>query len=444
MPVGARRRFSLVEYGPPVDLAADISVAAGIDRSKARQLIEQAGERVARTLGFSSNPVQVDANGIRIFDVAGMIRLGPSLELEIAPKFLGLDRDDARWREDFYFLANLSRHGRLLASERLKASSGAPRDLAALVARSLAGMYRDNRRKPLRSYRRSQETSFSIDGEVDPFDLRHPDPDGFAQEIVRYDRRNPFNASIVGAAKELLPEVSDPIAVAELVRIVEDLPEQGRPSTTRTRRVPGRARAWQPVIDLSNDVLRGLGVSYKYGVASAPGYVVGTWRTWEDLLVVASRFAFGREVVRVQPEHQLGIRTRTASGGASAFNVFPDLMITVGSSGFRFILDAKYKSNSEKGRVRISEADVYEALAFARATVCDTVVLAYPALPSNSQLSPGQVLSFEQVLVDKTRICGVQIEVRGISQRGGLKLFSDRMGQGLRGIIASGAPSIRF
>jgi 5-methylcytosine-specific restriction enzyme subunit McrC len=435
MPAGSRRRFSLVEYGQPVDLTADIAVAAGVDRGKARELLERAGERVARTLGFSSNPIQIDANGIRVVDVAGMIRLGPSLELEIAPKFLGLDRDDPRWREDFYFLANLSRHGRLLASERLKASSGAPRDLAALVARSLAGMYRDNRRKPLRSYRRAQEMSFSIDGEVDPFDLRHPGPDGFAQEIVRYDRRNPFNASIVGAAKELLPEVSDPIAVAELVRIIEDLPEQGQPSPTRMQRVPGRAREWQPAIDLSNDVLRGLGVSYKRGVASAPGYVVGTWRTWEDLLVVASRLAFGRDVVRVQPQHQLGTRTRTPSGGASAFNVFPDLMITTGSPGFRFLLDAKYKSNSEKGRVRISEADVYEALAFARATACDTVVLAYPALPSNSPLQLGQVVSFEMVSVDKTSIYGVEIEVRGISRRGGLKLLSDTMHQGLNEIV---------
>ena len=434
MRAGARRRFSLIEYGHPVDLATEISANVGIDRDKARLLIERAGERVAHTLGFSSNPIQTDAAGTRVADLAGMIRLGPSLELEIAPKFLGLDADDPRWREDFYFLANLSRHGRLLASERLRASGGAPRDLAALVARSLAGMYRDNRRKPLRSYRRSLETSFSIDGEVDPFDLRFPDSDGFAQEIVRYDRRNPFNSSIVGAAKDLLPEVSDPIAVAELVRIIEDLPGQGRPKPTRMQRVPGRARVWQPTVDLSNDVLRGLGVSYKYGAATAPGYVVGTWRTWEDLLVVASRFAFGRDVVRVQPGHQLGTRTRK-SGAASALKVFPDLMITTGPSALRFIVDAKYKSNSEKGRVRISEADVYEALAFARATMCDTVVLAYPALPVGLHPAPGQRLLFEQISVEKTRIHGVQMEVRGISQRGGLEGFSDKMRQGLSEIL---------
>jgi len=140
-------------------------------------------------------------------------------------------------------------------------------------------------------------------------------------------------------------------------------------------------------------------------------------------------------VIRVQPEHRLGTRTRTAAGTSDPLNVFPDLIIATGPPRTRFILDAKYKSNFLKGRVRISEADVYEALAFAKATTCDTVVLAYPALPSNGQLLLGQVLPFEQVSVDKTRIYGVEIEVRGISQRGGLKLFSDRIKLDLETIV---------
>src|SRR5207247_11148151 len=140
-----------------VELTAEAADDTGIDGRKSRQLIVAAGQRAARTLGFSSNPLIVDMDGVQATDIAGMIRLGPSLELEIAPKFLGLDGDHVHWREDFYFLANLSRHGRLLASERLRASSGAPRDLAALVARALVDMYWENRRQPLRSYRRTYE-----------------------------------------------------------------------------------------------------------------------------------------------------------------------------------------------------------------------------------------------------------------------------------------------
>jgi len=436
MSPGTRRRFSLVEYGQPLDIAVEIAAAASLDRDKARVLIERAGERIARTLRFSSNPIRIDADGVRAVDVAGMIRLGPSVELEIAPKFLGLDRADSRWREDFYLLANLSRHGRLLASERLKASSGAPRDLATLVARSLAGMYRDNRRRPLRSYRRSREVDFSIDGELDPIEMYQPGPDGFPQELIRYDRRNPFNASIVGAASELLPEVSDPIAVAELVRIVEDLPQQGRPTPNRSRKVPGRARVWQPTIDLANDVLQGLGVSYKNGFASAPGYVVNTWRVWEDLLIIASRFSFGRDATGVQSDYRLGLRYLGTAGAKSTVNVYPDLTISAGGSRPRFILDAKYKSSSEKGRTRISESDVYEALAYAKAGACDLIVLAYPSLPSNSLKTLGEVSVFETVVVDRTKIFGIEVEARGISQRGGLKLFSETMSTHLRSIVS--------
>jgi hypothetical protein len=434
MAIGERRRLSVVEYGQAIDLAGQIAAAARIDRNKAWRMIDAAGGRIARTLGFNANPIQTDARGTRVSDVAGMIRLAPSLELEIAPKFLGLDESDSGWREDFYFLANLSRHGRLLASERLRASGGAPRDLAALVARALAGMYRDSRRKPLRTYRTMRETSFAIEGDIDPFDLQFPDADGFAQDVIRYDRRNPFNASIVGAAKALLPDVSDPIAVKELSRVIEDLPQQGRPDPFRARNVPGRSRAWKPTIDLSNDILSGLGLSYKSGAATAPGYVIGTWQAWEHLLVVAARFGFGRNAVRVQAEHTLGIRRRSMSAGDSPLKVFPDLLITADS---RFILDAKYKTNSEKGRLRISEADTYEALAFSKATDCEIVVLAYPALPGKERLPLGQVLLFEQIEIDKIRIYGVQVEVRGISQKGGLTAFSGRMHSGLTALLSS-------
>jgi hypothetical protein len=434
--VGARRRLKLLEYAAPIDLTGEAARVAGIDRVKARQIIQAAGERAARTLGFSLSPLVADAEGVRATDIAGMIRLGPSLELEIAPKFLGLDGDDPRWREDFYFLANLSRHGSLLASERLRASGGAPRDLAALVARSLVGMYWDNRRNPLRSYRRIQEEDFFIDGEVDPIDVCFPGTDGFAQERIRYDRRNTFNAAIVAAAKELLPEVSDAEAVAGLVRLIEDLPNQGRAEPYRARRLPGRSRRWQPVVDLANDVVKGLGVSFQEGFASAPGYIVSTWRTWEDLLVLAMRLAYGRHVVRSQKEHELGTRTRFPAGSTSTLNVYPDL--TVAAQGQRpFVIDAKYKTNSEKGRVRVSEADAYEALAFARATKCDTVILAYPALPSGMQRLVGETVLFERLDIGSTKIYGVQVEIRGISRRSGFKSFSDGLRAGLESALQS-------
>ena len=148
----AHTRLSLVEYGKPVDLCHDLITEIGVDRATASQLLIEAGNRVASNLRFSYNPIIVDVKGTRAIDFAGLIRLTPSLELEIAPKFLGLDSSDKSWREDFFFLSTISQHGRLLGSDALYASGGAPQDISTLVARAMLSMYETRKRRPLRSY----------------------------------------------------------------------------------------------------------------------------------------------------------------------------------------------------------------------------------------------------------------------------------------------------
>lgn len=434
---GARARLSLVEYGIPVDLCKTISTSVGFDRARAAQMLIDAGSRAANSLGLSYNPITIDARGVRAVDFAGLIRLGPSLELEVAPKFLGLDDRDDLWREDFFFLSTLSRHGRLLASERLSASGGAPRDLSTLVARSLTGMYEARKRRPLRSYRRVKDTDFFIDGDPDPTDLIFPGPDGFEQEILRFDRRNPWNAAIHDAARELLPEVSDPAAAAGLVRLIEDLAPQSWNGTSGRKPIPARHRAWRPVHDLSLDVLNGLGMSYKQGLAHAPGYLVSTWQVWEDLLTIGARLGFGRSAVSPQKGFVLGTRKKSAEVDKSIpLSVFPDCVIEPDGTRPRMLLDAKYKGHVEKGPLRIAEADIYEAFAFSKAAACDRVILAYPALPSSVRLSTGSCSVFERVEIDNVRIVGVQIEARAISKSGALKAFAAALAQQLPSAIS--------
>ncbi|MBP0635925.1 restriction endonuclease [Cupriavidus sp. AcVe19-6a] len=425
-----RTRLSLVEYGAPVDLSRDIAAAAGLDRTKANSLLTDAGSRAASSLGLGYNPISVDAKGARAIDFAGLIRLAPSLELEVAPKFLGLDDADAAWREDFFFLSTLSRHGRLLASERLSASGGAPRDLSTLVARSITSMYEARKRRPLRTYRRVREADFFIDGDPDPVDLMFPSPDGFTQDLIRFDRRNGWNAYILAAAKELLPEVSDPSTAGSLVRLIEDLSPQDTPANRR-KPLPARHKAWKSLHDISVDVLGGLGLNYKQGQAHAPGYLVATWRVWEDLLTVAARLGFGRSAVVPQKGFTLGTKTKLSMGTVSNVSVYPDCVIQAGGARPRILLDAKYKGHVERGQLRISEADIYEALAFSRAACCNLVVLAYPAQPGGEPQPVGTCTVFERVLVDAVQIVGVQIEIRLISKMGALKTFAANMAAGV-------------
>lgn len=426
-----RRRFSLVEYGSPVDLSGPIAAASQIDKGAARHILLAGGERAAKSLGFSVNPISVEAAGVRAKGFAGLIRLGPSLELEIAPKFLGIDDTDSRWREDFFYLATLSRHGRLLASERMAASGNSPRDLSTLVARSMATMYWDNQRRPLRAYRREKETDFFLEGEPDPVDIHFPGPDGFEQEVLRFDRRNIYNATILAAAQELIPEVQDPLALGGLERIARRLAPQSAVMSPRARQLPGRARAWQPLFDLSVDVLKGFGLDYRQGAASAPGYLVDTWRVWEDLLTISARMGFGARVVHAQKSYCLGSRQ------SGALNVYPDMTVEANGACQRFLLDAKYKGHVESGIPRVAEPDIYEALAFSRAAKCETVVLAYPALPTPNKepLLLGSVSVFEKLSIENTTILAVQAEVRGISKIGGLREFSERLARSIAQIV---------
>lgn len=432
---GARSRLSLVEYGTPVDLSRQIVGATGLDRARSNQLLLEAGNRAARNLGLSYNPISINSQGARAIDFAGLIRLGPSLELEVAPKFLGLDDSDARWREDFFFLSTLSRHGRLLASERLRASGGTPRDLSTLVARSLTSMYDARKRRPLRSYRRVRESDFFIDGDLDSTDLIFPGPDGFEQEVSRFDRRNSWNAAIFEAAKALLPEVGDPVATASLVRLIEDLSPQSR-SEGRKQPIPPRHRTWRAVHELSLDVLDGLGMNYAQGHAHAPGYLVLTWQVWEDLLTTGARLGFGRSAVVSQKGFALGLKRKPeCDGGTTTISVFPDCVIESDGTRPRIILDAKYKGHIERGTQRISEADIYESFAFSKATGCGRILLAYPSLPTDTQLPVGSCSVFERVEIEGVHIVGVQIATRNISKRGALKVFASALAEQLPAMV---------
>lgn len=428
----ARTRLSLVEYGAPIDLSRKISEAIGVDTKKANSLLGDAGKRAASILGLKYNPISVDDKGVRAIDFAGLIRLAPSLELEVAPKFLGLDDSDTSWREDFFFLATLSRYGRLLASERLSSSGSKPRDLSTLVARSLTSMYEARKRRLLRSYRRVKKTDFFIDGDFDPLDIIFPSPDGFEQDVICFDQRNGWNAAILAAAKELLPEISDPSAVSSLVRLIEDLsPQNNFIISNSPKPVPARHKAWKPLYELSMDVLDGLGLSYKQGRAHAPGYLVPTWQIWEDLLTLSLRLGFGHSFVVSQKGFPLGTKLKVGTGAISQVSVFPDCLIESDGSRPRMLLDAKYKGHIEKGQLRITESDIYEALAFARATNCNLVVLAYPALATDTPKQIGNCELFEKVNIGKVQIVGVQVESRYISKKGAFKQFALNFAEGL-------------
>lgn len=423
----AWQRYTAIEYAKPTALAEEIAKTSDISITKARELLLNAGSRVRGTLGLETSPVALIADRFQFQNFAGLLVLAPGLELEVAPKFLGSAQG---WREDFFLLATLSHHGRLLDQEGLRSSSDATSDLATLIGRSLVEMYWRNQRRPLRAYRRLHQKEFSLEGDFEPEDLINPGEEGFEQQVTVFTRLNPYNAVIGAAAAQLAPVVPDAETRARLERVAQHLPRQPAPLRLKNQRLPSRTRGWQPTFDLSLDILRGLGGAYDPRNALAPGFVMQTWQVWEHLVTISIRSGLGGKNVSVQSGRVLG--KRYAGSSPTNLNVYPDIVVSIESDeGPRgVIIDAKYKGHIERGHYSVSNADIYEALAFSRATSIKDVVLAYPRIASEVSTSAkdvGHVAEFSRIDVEDVRIRAIELGVRGISQRGGLKKFSSAL-----------------
>lgn len=341
-----------------------------------------------------------------------------------APKFLG--SADPTWREDFFAIATLTHFGRLLPAEALQAQRGRQDDLATLAARALVEMVHENRRRPLRTYRGTRALEFSGDGEIDPESLLLPETDGFRLARFTLTGQNSFNATLQAAANALLPEVKDADTRKSLERVARQFGTQVPGQDVGRRRVlPGRSRSWQAAYDISCDVLEGFGVRYGSGARIAPGYLLDTWRAWQDLMGIGLRLALVGFSVRSQATHQIG--WRTFEGVRQKATVTPDF---VAETSPPLVIDAKYKGRADYGRPAISEDDLYEALAFLEAVGVPRAVLLYPAIPrpSAQAAETGICRTFERIEVSSREVLGVEVEVRGIARPGGL----DKLGRGMR------------
>lgn len=432
-------RISITEYGPPVKLDYSLLQVTGLTKLQINDLILRAGMKVGKLLGFSRNPITIQDEGIRAEKIAGIIRVTKGLELEIAPKYLGSEAENKNWREDFFYLSMLSRHGSLLVNDRLTAKTGEPVHLNTLLARSMIDLFWENHRRPLRTYNKHRFFDFAIEGDADPEAILFPESDGFQQFGLKYSKQNQFNNVILSAARQLLPNVHDPGTARQLERVIQALhPQESLSIKVQKKRLPNRSSRWQTLYDLSLDILNGFGISYRSGTVQAPGYVLNSWIIWQDLLETAIRIGYGSNRVQPQAETVIGNRYRLLGDRivrSREATVTPDLIITDVAEGIpKLIIDAKYKGNFQHGNKRISEEDIYESVAFAIATECPIVLLLYPGTPS-ADTTLGSLTPFEKVEIGEIIIIGVEVDITGISQRDGLRRFSNHCVSEIRHVV---------
>ncbi|GAA4138073.1 hypothetical protein GCM10022285_34700 [Streptomyces tunisiensis] len=357
--------------------------------------------------------------------MAGLLRLSSQLELEIVPKFL--DGEDIGWRQDFFRVALLSRTGKLLPREHLRADVAGRGDLTTLVGRTFAHLYWENNRRPIREYRSQTLHDYAVVGDLDPVGIVLPEAQGFRQNRLSFDHVNHWNEVISSAAGLLIPEVSDGETRQQLLRVRQALAPQRMVSNVHRRRLPNRYHRWQALYDLSMEILNGFGVGYEEKRLRAPGYVMVMWSTWQHLCELALRIGLAGEELHASASYTLGTRN------SRPLTVTPDIVVGPKQAP-RVLADAKYRTRLDR-TASVGNDDIYESLAFMRAASTDRMILLYPRPASDGEpMEVGRTKEFQTIILGEQRISALLVECRGISASQGFETFSRNLAAGLAGV----------
>lgn len=402
-------RIVLQELRDRPNTTAEIAKLCNISGDEVLLHLRNLNIHVKRLLGYEVDPITVSATGAWKADgIAGLLRLNSQVELEVVPKFL--DPSNITWRLDFYLLAVLVKTGHLLVHDEISAGAQDRGDLATLIARSFLTLYAENQHRPIRGYKRLQQTDYAIDGDVEWETLLLPEPDGFRISRLELTQQNPYNATLAAAVAVLIPEVADGDTQAQLKVLARALAPQLPPPAIFPP-LPQRYSAMQRVYDLARLIVEGLGLDLKGGTFTGPGFVLSTWSAWQSLCEEFVRRALPDHKVVGQKRWLLGYR------GTEPVYTTPDISPLMGPTA-EFLLDAKYKTRVGR-KPSISSSDVYEALAFLKAAEADHISLLYPSVRTVVDLPLGEWVEFDRVNVDTLEIGGFEVQIQGISRRGG-------------------------
>ena len=439
-PVKQMHKIYLQEYGEPKNIEK-LAEECKLTAQSLRSLLTKAGDRISSALKPASGPFVFGSGTVRAAGIAGTIRLSAQIELEIVPKFLGFSENDVRWKDDFYLLTTLSKHGKLLEGDNIHAGSAFKSSLYDIAGRMLADDFVRLRRNLQRKYRRRQFEDYSIEGEIRFDDSFTRQPNGVPQENVTFDKTNEYNATILAAMKYVQPRITDPRVQRILKDSIETLRPQYEVQLGRPRlNLPGRDLRWKNAYDLAYDIIHGMGAAFTSGTVLSPGFIADTWRIWEWLLTTAVRIGEPALSVAGQKTFPFGTAINQVSGINQQLSVYPDIAVADETGDVRYLVDAKYKrlptnSGDKSGRKAADRSDIYEALAFCHAAKCNVIFLAYPCEPV-----PGgdfQVSLVRIYHIGSNTVYAIQVPVGGLTVSGGIRNFSDMLTGGIHNILGS-------
>ena len=421
----SRQHATLLESGKGIPLRS-LQKSIGLPIKSLHHLFVESSRRYRRELRLRSEPFTVTNEKVRTLGIAGVVRLAPSVEIEIAPKCFDLSSPE--WRDDFLVVAAATRLGRFMRREQVKARRRSPHsDVLSLLAAIFLEDLERLIHVPIREYKRSVWISPNLDGELDYAEAWEVRSEGFIQIGPSLSTNNEF-MSVISAAATFLADASSDRTVGQRLRLLVS----GMPDVVRGRvrdKVPGRYARWQRLYNLAMDVHSGLGIRLgPSGALRVPGFILNTERGWEDLLTLSLTSQGNILRARAKPATRIGIR----NPGSRKVFTYPDIVLTPSLMHKSIIVDSKYKGTTSRPLNSISTNDLYEALAYLTAQRSNIAILIYPDcnFPSANDKT-GTVKPFDEVIIDSQHIVGVTVTTRGIGRAHGLEDFGRHLGQGI-------------
>ena len=135
--------------------------------------------------------------------------------------------------------------------------------------------------------------------------------------------------------------------------------------------------------------------------------------------------------VRAQSTYTLGEKYDN-HGKKQSIEVRPDIVIqNKKNKAIELLVDAKYKGRYNRRDFSVSNADVYEGIAFSLATGCKKLILLYPRT-DDKVVEIGAVEVVNTVKVNDLEIIGAKVEMSGIASPGGIGKFIRNLSSEIR------------
>lgn len=411
--------LSVREYGAPT-LLEEAASALDISVSELTNLLFNASERIRARLNIN-DAIFISGKSFRVGKIAGILKLSQNIELEIIPKFL-ID-GSVSWKEDFYFIASLSRFGVYLSEDKMSSALSQTSALVDSLAETIINQFVQLRRSPIRTYEAFEWRDFVISGDLDDSDYYQYDEDGFQQRETRLSMINVYNKVFYEAFKLLLVEVCSPQLKLKITSCIAYLSPQAKNPAMLYKPLQNRNRKWQRIYMLSLSILKSFKVSYTaQDMEVLPGFLIRTADSWENLMLSSLKSRTTNFIVN-NSNYLFGSHSKPSVSLNKLF-VHPDISV-YDTAKCVLLLDAKYKSQDSSGEMAVSRADIYEMLAFLVSKKVKKGLLLYPAQSGLFSVDslPGQTCAFERILIQEHEIVGLCINVEGISTMHGYEHF---------------------